>query len=396
MSQQVILCVDDEIIVLDALKEQLRKELDPNYIIEIAESGDEALEIFEELSSEGMEFPLVIADFIMPGMKGDEFLEAIHKKNRFIKKIMLTGQASIEGVSNAVNKAGLYRYISKPWDKHDLLLTIQEAIKGYQQENTIYRQNKELQELNATLERKVEERTRQLQEMNATKDKFFSIIAHDLKNPFNTLLGFTELIKDNYESYTSEQIREYMNILYETSRNSYSLLKNLLEWSRSQTGKLENDPAMIDLSDIVEGSVELLSSNAARKGIMVKNQIKVKTLVFADYNMTDTIVRNLISNAIKFTPEKGSIVISCKSDQDQIVCCISDTGIGIPQENQARLFQMDKNFTTKGTANESGTGLGLMLCKEFVEKSKGKIWVESKPGHGSRFYFSLPALPYIQ
>ena len=154
MSQKVILCVDDEIIVLDALTEQLHKAFGTEYIIEIAESGEEALDIFDELTEEGMEFPVIIADFIMPIMKGDELLERIHQKSPLSKKIMLTGQASLEGVSNAVNKADLYRYINKPWDKNDMIMTIKEAIKSYDLEHTILEKNKELSQLNECLEQK--------------------------------------------------------------------------------------------------------------------------------------------------------------------------------------------------------------------------------------------------
>ena len=153
MKRQVILCIDDEVIVLDALKEQLQQSFGKEIIIEIAEDAEEAIEIFEELLSEDMEFPIIIADFIMPGMKGDELLTMFHQKSPLTKKIMLTGQASLEGVSNAVNRANLYRYISKPWDKDDLLLTIKEAIISFNQESIIKKQNEELLELNLNLEK---------------------------------------------------------------------------------------------------------------------------------------------------------------------------------------------------------------------------------------------------
>lgn len=390
MKQQVILCIDDEVIVLDAIKEQLQQGFGREIIIEIAESGEEAIEIFNDMLSEGMEFPVIIADFIMPGMKGDSLLETFHKKSPLTKKIMLTGQASIEGVSNAVNKANLYRYISKPWDKEDLVLTIREAIISFNQEYIIKKQNEELLELNLSLEKKVEERTQQLMELNATKDKFFSIIAHDLKNPFNTLMGFTELMRDNFEQFEHKQIKEYISILYETSRSSYALLKNLLDWARAQTGGLSIQPENIDLHKLVREVLRLIDLPASKKKINLNNNIPDKIAVFADFNTTDTIVRNLVSNAIKYTNDNGNISVDSSVSKNEVIVCVSDDGVGITADIISKLFRIDQNISTKGTDNESGTGLGLLLCKEFIGKNNGKIWVESKPGQGSKFYFSLP------
>lgn len=390
MSQKVILCVDDEIIVLDALTEQLHKAFGPEYIIEVAESGEEALDIFDELSEEGMEFPVVLADFIMPIMKGDELLEKIHKKSPLSKKVMLTGQASLEGVSNAVNKADLYRYINKPWDKDDMIMTIKEAIKSFDLEHEILQKNKELSQLNESLEQKVEERTHQLEELNKTKDKFFSIIAHDLRNPFNTLLGFSELMRVNFDRYSKEQIRSYIDILYETADSGYALLKNLLEWSRSQTGSLKITPEVIDIANITRDVIQLLENSATKKQIKIINKLEDAVTAYADLNMIHTTIRNLLSNAIKYTNTGGTISIASDQKDDFISICVEDNGIGMSKENIEKLFRIDMNVSTKGTNDESGTGLGLLLCKEFVEKNGGKIWVESEPDKGSRFFFTVP------
>lgn len=391
MNERVILCIDDESIVLDALKEQIQKEFISEMLIEVAESGEEALEIFKELMDEGYEIPVVIADFIMPGMKGDALLEELHSLQPSVKSILLTGQASIEGISNAINKADLYRFITKPWEKDDLVMTIKEAIKSFDQEKTILQQNKELTELNINLENKVEQRTRELCELNATKDKFFSIIAHDLKNPFNTLLGFTELMLDNLDDFDQEKIKEFIEIISDTSKHSYALLENLLEWSRSQTGRIQMKPETINLSKLVEENIDLLSTNAVKKKIRLVNEVASSTIIVADSNMVHTVIRNLISNAIKYTGEDGSITVSAKETNGQIETSVTDTGIGIKPENLEKLFRIDVNYSTKGTANEMGTGLGLILCKEFINKNKGDIWIESDLGKGSSFKFTLPA-----
>ncbi len=393
MSNQVVLCIDDESIVLESLKEQIQQEFVGELQVEIAESGDEALEIFDELVEDGYEIPVVVADFIMPGMKGDTLLEKIHNTKPEAKTILLTGQASLEGVSNAVNKADLYRFIAKPWEKQDLILTIKEALKSYEQEKTIFIQNEELKELNTNLEKKVEQRTQELKELNATKDKFFSIIAHDLKNPFNTLMGFTELLLENLSDYDQEKLKEFIGILHDTSKHSYALLENLLEWSRSQTGRLEITPEKIKLCSIFNENIDLLSNNASKKHIQLINSIDPDTEAFADSNMINTVIRNLISNAIKYTKANGTITGSSKLTGNMIEISVTDNGIGIAPENIEKLFKIDVNYSTKGTAEETGTGLGLILCREFVNKNGGKIWVKSEYGKGSSFQFTLPINP---
>jgi two-component system sensor histidine kinase/response regulator len=389
-NRDIILCIDDEVIVLDSLKEQLQSEYS-DYMIEVAESGEEAMEIINELIEDKVELPIVIADFIMPGMKGDKLLEKIHALLPNTKNILLTGQASIEGVSYAVNKANLYRFIPKPWDKEDLILTVKEALRSYDQEKTIIRQNIELKELNATLEKKVELRTRELKELNATKDKFFSIIAHDLKNPFNTLLGFSELLITNINEYDKNRIGEFIKIIFQTSKNAYMLLENLLEWSRSQTGRLEMAPSDIEIAELVDDNIDLVYNNASNKKLELNNRVDKKVKAYADSNMTNTIIRNLLSNAIKYTATGGKIDITSKTVNNYVEVTVSDTGVGIKEENISKLFRIDENFSTKGTNDESGTGLGLILCKEFVKKNGGDIWVTSALGKGSNFTFKLPA-----
>jgi signal transduction histidine kinase len=359
-------------------------------MVEVAESGDEALELFDELTQENLEIPVVIADFIMPGMKGDALLAKIHAIKPTAKTILLTGQASVEGVSNAVNQANLYRFIAKPWEKDDLIITIREALKSFEQDKTILLQNKELRELNTNLENKVEQRTQELNELNATKDKFFSIIAHDLKNPFNTLMGFTELLLDNLEEYSTEKLREFIDVLHQTSKQSYALLENLLEWSRAQTGRLEMSPKKVNIHELTNENISLLLNQATKKNIRLKNEIIPSIEAFCDENMIRTVIRNLVSNAIKYTKENGSITCDCQLEDDKVEISISDTGIGIKPENLNKLFRIDVNYTTVGTAQETGTGLGLILCKEFVNKNNGEIWVESEFGKGSTFKFTLP------
>ena len=390
MEKQIILCVDDEEIILEALQEQLDSFFGEEYIIETADSGEDALDFFLELTNEGVQIPVIISDYIMPGMKGDELLKEIHKQSPESLKILLTGQASIEGISNAINNAQLYRYIAKPWDKDDLVLTVKEAIKCFLQEIKIKKQNQELLALNASLEEKVIQRTKELRLANASKDKFFSIIAHDLKSPFNALLGLSEIMIENWDDMSDDDKIEFIKDINSSSKNTFNLLQNLLEWSRSQTGKVQVEASKFSPYNIILENVKVLSQHANNKNITIKNTVSENNYCFADKNMISSVFRNLISNSIKFTNKGGIIEISVSLKDNSYQFCISDTGIGMPQETVSNLFSITQKIQRSGTADETGTGLGLILCKEFIEKNNGNIFVESQPQVGSKFFFTIP------
>ena len=229
-----------------------------------------------------------------------------------------------------------------------------------------------------------------LHELNATKDKFFSIIAHDLKNPFNAIIGFSNLLIDQVKEKDYEGIDEYATIIKDSSLRAMSLLTNLLIWSMSQTGKMAFNPEYIELVALIEEVKALLNDSALQKTITIRTNLPHNVQVLADKEMIGTILRNLISNAVKFTQPGGMIVISVHLWEEGSVVEVSDNGMGIKKENMYKLFKIDESYATKGTQNESGTGLGLLLCKEFVEKHGGKIWAESEDGKGSKFSFLIP------
>ncbi len=390
--KEVILCVDDEEIILDALKDQLEDTWGDDFIIETADNPEDALEIFEELLEEGYKIPVIISDYIMPGMKGDELLKRIHQISPDTHKILLTGQASIEGVTNAINNAKLYRYIPKPWDKEDLSLTIKEAIRSFVQEKQIRKQNIELSALNASLEEKVKLRTKELEVANATKDKFFSIIGHDLKGSFTTLIGFSELLIEDFDELDDDGKLNFLTRIKKVSKNTYRLLQNLLDWASVQTGKIKYNPELFDIGYISKEIVEMQQEHAENKKISLVTDIPEETYVFADKNMINTIIRNLSSNSLKFTNEGGEVKISCTKSQlcdESIDISITDNGIGMSEAKLSKLFTISEKVRTFGTAKEEGTGLGLILCKEFIEKNNGNIKVDSKIGEGSSFTFTL-------
>lgn len=234
------------------------------------------------------------------------------------------------------------------------------------------------------------ESERKLQDANATKDKFFSIIAHDLKNPFSSIVGFSNLLYEAYGNFSEKQRKSFIKNICEASENTFKLLQNLLEWSRTQTGNIEYDPEIIDISLIVNENLTILKSGFLNKKIKVESLIPANTAVLADKNMIKVVVRNLLSNALKFTNENGNIVISSTTNNNEVEICIEDDGIGISKANIEKLFRIDGQVKSRGTLNEEGTGLGLVLCKEFVTKNNGTIYVESEPGKGSKFCFTLP------
>jgi len=241
----------------------------------------------------------------------------------------------------------------------------------------------------------LQESEAQLRELNATKDKFFSIIAHDLKNPFNQILGFTEILLTDFESLEVSYIKEIITLINSSSNKTFALLQNLLDWSRSQTGRMEFSPTQLNLATVVELAADLLTSYAEMKKIVMKIEIDADIEVYADEKMLATVIRNLVSNAIKFTHKEGKISITAQLLSGIPALCeisVIDNGVGISAENIDRLFRIDKNYSMAGTDNETGTGLGLILCKEFIERNGGKIRVESETGKGSRFIFTLPVI----
>ncbi|MFP4447861.1 MAG: ATP-binding protein [Bacteroidales bacterium] len=237
--------------------------------------------------------------------------------------------------------------------------------------------------------RELKKAKEELEKLNATKDKFFSIIAHDLKNPFSSLLGATDILLRKFYKMEKERIYDFIKEIKQVTKHGYDLLVNLLEWSRAQTGRLDFEMENINLHLLVENNISLLQTAANNKRITLYNQVDPKTTAFADANTIQTVLRNLLSNAIKYSHKEGTIFVSAEENKDYIKITVQDEGIGIPEDIQEKIFRIDENFSQKGTNDESGTGLGLVLCKEFVEMNKGAIWVESREGHGSKFFITL-------
>ncbi len=230
----------------------------------------------------------------------------------------------------------------------------------------------------------------QLEKMNITKDKFFSIIAHDLKNPFQSILGFSELLLNNPDGIEEDKKREYLGMIFDSSQFAHNLLDNLLFWSRSQTDTIKYNPSKLDLHTMINEIHLILSVIIGKKKLEFQNRVREGCLVLADKNMIHTVIRNLISNAIKFTPEKGTITVDATQQDGNVLVSVSDSGIGIPEDKQKSLLSFGEFYTTKGTGGEPGTGLGLIICNDFITKHGGKLSFVTGENKGTTFSFSLP------
>jgi len=236
----------------------------------------------------------------------------------------------------------------------------------------------------------LKESERKLLQLNTDKDRFISILSHDLRNPFNNLLGLSEVLIEDIRKLDIDEIETLANHINTAARKTFNLLEDILSWVRAQQGKIPYKAQILSFADICKNILETLNPTANAKNITINYSLPDGITVFADNDMLKTILRNLVSNAIKFTNNGGSINITAEQTQSDVIISVSDNGIGIEPDSLSKLFDISEVLTTKGTAGETGTGLGLLLCKEFVEKHGGKIWVESEVGKGSEFKFTLP------
>jgi len=280
---------------------------------------------------------------------------------------------------------------------------VDDRTKEISKKNEQFKQIAEnLKESNALLEERqqfIEEQSEELAVQrdelaasNATKDKLFSVIAHDLKNPFNVIMGYCELLITNIDKWNHDKKLKFLSLLQETSVNAYNLLEKLLQWSRSQSKNLSFDPSPRKVIEILQILVDEMNAMAQKKEIKIICDVSDPELtVNEDINMLTAILRNLITNAIKFSDKGSKITVNTrKHSKTFVLFTVKNEGIGIKPEDVEKLFQFDKSKSTTGTEGEKGTGLGLVLCKDFIEYHNGKIWVESKPGSGTTFLFTIP------
>lgn len=416
MSRPVIICVDDEQTILDSLKIELLRTFGTEYRIEPANGGKDALELLSELMENGEDVAVAISDHLMPYMNGDELLKRIHEISPQTIKIMLTGQADLEAVSRAVNSAKLYRYIAKPWQPEDLMLTVKEAVHSYLQDRKLVEQtvklqqlNQQLGQLNESLERKVAERTTELQQAkeaadaaNRAKSEFLTKMSHELRTPMNAILGFTQVMKRDADLKLEQQ--KNLEIISRASEHLLTLINDVLEMSKIEAGRVKLNAVSFDLYRLLNSLEEIFSlkTNETQKIKLIFQRISyVPQYIKADELKLRQVLINLLGNAIKFTQD-GSIVLRVStpnkdrnsfksispSSTARLLFEVEDTGLGIAPEELTAIFE-PFGQTEAGRNYQQGTGLGLPISRKFVQLMGGDITVSSTLGQGSIFKFDI-------
>ncbi|MEM7346321.1 MAG: response regulator [Chloroflexota bacterium] len=340
---------------------------------------------------------IVLSDINMPRMDGLSLLSNLTKNHPTLSTIIISAYSDMRNIRLAMN-FGAFDFITKPINFEDLEITIDKTIRHTQQIK---------EAANATqlrIENRVLEKQAQvLEKLNADKDKFFSIVAHDLRGPFLPLLGHAEGLYMNAEKMSIDDIRLRCGYILKAGRKVFELLDNLLAWGTLQMGGLTHTPYPLNLYTMIDTSVALFAETADEKQITLKNMVDQNLMVYSDKNMFHTIMRNLISNALKFTRPQGSVTIVAEahptrestednSGSEQLIeVSVIDTGVGINPDDLEKIFRLDIDYSTKGTAGEPGTGLGLIISKEMVDLNQGEIWLELNDDGGTTFKFTLPA-----
>jgi DNA-binding response OmpR family regulator len=375
-----ILVVDDNPANLDILVDYLKGT---GFKIFVAPNGERALHQLEYVLPD-----IILLDVMMPGIDGFETCRRIKddKRTKHIPVIFITALCeTFDKVKGFY--LGAVDYITKPFRREEVLVRIATHL-------TIQHQKRELSRLNAKLfesNMKFFELNAKYADAGTAKDKIFSILAHDMPHIVSSLIQASDVLTASFTEPKYEKLRILSDSVRYFAKDTYYLAQNLSEWSKFHIGNMKFSPRIIDFQESAEKNILIGEESAKRKWIYITNLVESGTFVYADPDMTDTILRNLISNAVKFTDNGGNIQISAVPGEDFTEICVSDTGSGISEENIEKLFCIEKTYRQNGTSGEKGAGLGLILCKVLVEKNRGEIRVKSRLGEGTEFYFTLPS-----
>lgn len=409
--KNTILVVDDQPQNIRLIGTLLRE----HYNLLIADNGPKAIE-----TALGKMPDLILLDIMMPEMSGFEVCEALKndKRTREIPIIFLTAKTETEDILKAFEIGGV-DYVTKPFNALEVMARIKTHLELKNSKDTIKQQYSELikkneqltkaysdlehqaQNLNKLYLQLIQNETflrksnEELQKLNEMKDKFFSIVSHDLRSPFAGILTMTDILNHHIDEFSKDELVDMLRSLNKTAQQTYKFIEDLLEWSRSQMGRIQMNIEKEDLASIIAGTLLTLNQQAELKNITIENNVPFGTYAFFDNNMMATIVRNLISNAIKFTHKGGKVSLNSEQTTIQgkpfVRLSVSDTGVGMNEDKISQLFSLEKVQSTPGTEKEKGTGLGIVICRDFIEKMGGKISVESKLNEGTTFYVDIPA-----
>ncbi len=385
-----ILIVDDKPQNLYVL-EKLLAQIEGVDVFQ-ADSGFVALELTLE-----HEFCLAIVDIQMPEMDGYELVELLrgNPATTSLPVIFVSAIFSDEYHHRKGYEAGAVDFMSKPFVPEILLSKVRVFLDLYQQRmkvEQLAKENEVLYEVEKELREYEEGRADALTKLNKSKDKFFSIVSHDLRTPFNGLLGNAQLLLMEIEELNLPDIQGMAEDILKSAQSAYRLLENLLSWSQLEGGRMEVRSEVVDLDAVIRTTIDLLEQTAVQKQIKLVNRAETGLKLFVDENMLFTVLRNLVANSLKFTPAAGTVSITTKQipSSGHVEVSVIDTGVGISAIDQEKLFQFDSHFTMPGTSQEQGAGLGLILCKEMVQRNGGSIWMQSELGKGTVVSFSLP------
>lgn len=365
-SEYKILIVDDVMSNVLLLKVLLTNE---KFAIATASNGRQALEQVEKENPD-----LVLLDVMMPDMSGFEVAQHL-KSNPNTADIPIIFLTALNSTADIVKgfQVGANDFISKPFNKEELIIRVTHQISL------------------VAAKRLILSKTEELQRTIAGRDKLYSVIAHDLRSPMGSIKMVLNMLILNLPSEKiGAEMYELLTMANQTTEDVFSLLDNLLKWTKSQIGKLNVVYQDVDLVEVTDGVIEIFSMVASLKKIKIREMKPEKMMVNADIDMLKTVVRNLLSNAIKFSKENSEVLVKMEEVDGMAVVSVQDHGCGISKEGQKKLLHTDTHFSTFGTNNEEGSGLGLLLCKDFVVKNGGKLWFTSKEGEGSIFSFSIP------
>lgn len=372
-----ILVVDDEPDLEALVKQKFRKNIrNEEYHFYFAENGRHALEVLND-----QDVDLVLTDINMPEMDGLTLLSKLNETNYFLKTVIVSAYGDMENIRTAMN-LGAFDFITKPIDFKDLEITMVKTIKHILQ----LRENAETLRENDTLKIYL----REIKAQKRLKDRFFAIISHDLRGPVSSFQGISQIISLYLQQAKYDDLKKMMTEVDKATDQLSKLLDNLLNWASSELSQIPYKPEKLNVSRMIQDLVEIFELIAKSKNIKIESDIDANLEVFVDVNSTVTVFRNLIHNALKFTPEGGTIDISAKPNGQEVSISVHDSGVGMNQEQLDNLFILTDKSSTYGTKGEKGIGLGLQLVNEFTKLNKGKVEVTSKEGEGTTFNVSLP------